>query len=253
MENPDESKVVEEPPSSFKECCSRYDFPHPLREEASQRNLLRKANERLAAEFAGLQPLPPRAPPDNSSREIIYAEIRGFYHACARVTWRRLNDTSNSTNQTSGTFREALAPKPGDAFCRRGGALTRNFFTICWSWCADPNLGPRREAHLRHGAPTDQWSGYALESAAGHAELHIIDLLISYGARLELAHGIMHRAALVYSLEKNDRRPMVWHWLENYCANVNASESLTHLEIHPSWWLSTTATRRSPSCSLKLA
>ncbi|RYP72615.1 hypothetical protein DL771_004110 [Monosporascus sp. 5C6A] len=45
--------------------------------------LLLKENERMAAEFAGFPPLPPRVPPDNSSRKTINVEIRGFYHACA--------------------------------------------------------------------------------------------------------------------------------------------------------------------------
>ncbi|RYP63950.1 hypothetical protein DL769_006828 [Monosporascus sp. CRB-8-3] len=250
--------------------------------EKSYREQHRKVNERLAAEFVGLPPLPPRVPPDNSSRDTINDEIRGFYHACARGDLEAVRRYVEQHQPSVGYLQYGVNVAARHArvevvryLFRAGAVFTSNvLYHACMnpslsffkclveekSWhpnqamhssgevalpfCvadeellryllelgADPNLGPHREP-FRHGVPTDQRSGYALERAAGNAEPHIIDLLISYGARLEFAHGIMHRAALAHSPGKNDRRAMVRHLLENYCVNINGGDN----PIHPGY------------------
>ncbi|RYP50149.1 hypothetical protein DL768_004266 [Monosporascus sp. mg162] len=273
MANTDEPKVAEEPSFSFKEW-EKWEKSDRER----QRNLVRRENERLAAEFAGLPPLPPRVPPDNSSRETLNDEIRGFYHDCARGDLEAVRRYVEQHQPSVGYLQYGVneAASHGHVEVVRylfhaGAEFTSHvLYHACMnpslrlfkclveekSWhpnqamhasgavalpyCiadeellrylldlgADPNLGTHRTG-FNPGVPTDRRSGDALENAAAHSEPHIIDLLISYGARLEFAPAVMHRAVLAHSPNKNDRRAMVLHLLENHCVSINGGDSRT--------------------------
>lgn len=87
---------------------------------------------------------------------------------------------------------------------------------------ADPNLG--EYIVPRPGAPTDRKSGQALYVAAAHAEPHIVDLLISHGAKLE--HAVpLHAAACAHSVKSHDRREMMHHLVHDLGVDINGDES----------------------------